>query len=858
MLRLRKRTSPKIRYAGSCIQQNHGEPLEGHGYSLWDLSTYTYEFKEIPNNYGYFTIDIVKGKLSTELTKMPSKVRLRVNCHETIATEVKQVISDLKTKADIIDISYERIEPDTNKLLTNNISKHIVLAKLADVAHQNELIKKYVVETLKISDADKLKHILKINKETNKLIESEELPKSYLWKPIRFEFDNMFTYGEGNVIDFTQMNGIYGIFGPNRIGKSSILSAFIFCLFDKFDRGFKGSHVLNSQKSSFRCKLEFELSGTRYYIERSGEAGRTGNVKVSVKFWKLENGEEIELHGTERRDTNEIIRSYIGTYEDFILTAASFQNVKNLTSFIDMGNSERKDLLVKFIGLNVFDKLHDKGNERYREISTILKSHSDRDYGEKLSQCKESLEQIHTLFGVREKLVNELQEKITTINEKIVKETSNYIKLEKISSTNLEELQKKLEKSSGSLENKKDELEKNKEKLNKLQTEIEKIAEKINKVNSNLMESYKKYKSLSNQIKEFTGKVDLKRAEIKGKLEKVEKLKIHKYDPNCKFCVDNPFVKDAYKARDELEEDKIEANKMMKKWDELQSQLKKYEWAEAAYEEHTNLLTSRNNLKDAHSELTQKDSELLNELKDTELLVKKNKEEIEIYKRNEESIKFNATVKDKINKFNLELSQIKIELKNANVSLLEVSNAKGHCESEIKKLTGLLEEIKKLEQDAEAYKYYLSSVSRDGIPYQVICSTVPAIEQEVNSILSQVVDYTVQFETDGKNIVPYVAYDYGRWPIELTSGFERFVASIVIRVSLMNISNLPKPNFISIDEGFGTLDPDNLASMTSFFTFLKHNFDFVLIISHLDELKDAVDKQIEITRIGNFSRAKYE
>ena len=843
---------------GSLIQQNHGESLEEHGYSLWDLSTYTYTFKEIPNNYGYFTIDIVKGKLSTDLEKMPAKVRLRVNCHETVATEVKQVISDLRTKADIIDISYERIEPDTNKLTTNNISKHIVLTKLTDVKHQNELIKKYITETLKIEDGDKLKHVLKINKEINKLIDGEGLPKSYLWKPIRFEFDNMFTYGEGNVIDFTKMNGVYGIFGPNRIGKSSILSALTFCLFDKFDRGYKGSHVLNSQKTSFRCKLEFELLGTKYYIERKGEAGRNGNVKVSVRFWKFENGEEIELHGEDRRDTNEIIRLHVGTYEDFILTAASIQSAKNLTSFIDMGNSERKDLLVKFIGLNVFDKLHDKGNEKYREISAILKSHNDRDYGEELKQCNESLEQIKTLFEVREKLVNELQEKISTINEKIIKETSNYIKLEEISSSSLEELQERLEKSKNTLEKKKDEVDKNKEKINKLQSEIEKITEKINKVNSNLMESYKKYKSLSNQIQKFKGEMDLKKAEIKVKLEKVEKLKTHRYNRQCKFCVENPFVQDAYKARDELEDDKVEVNKMMQKWDELQSQLKEYEWAETAYEEHANLLSSKNNLKDTHSELSQKDTKLSNELKNIELLIKKNEEEIEIYKRNEESIKSNVKVKNKINKLNLELSQIKIDLKNANGALLEVSNKKGQCESEIKKLTGLLEEVKGLEQDVESYKYYLSAVSRDGIPYQVICSTVPEIEKEVNSILSQVVDFTVQFETDGKNIVPYITYDYGRWPIELSSGFERFVASIVIRVALMNISNLSKPNFISIDEGFGTLDPDNLASMASFLTFLKNNFDFVLIISHLFELKDAVDAMIEITRSGNFSQVKYE
>jgi len=42
------------------------------------------------------------------------------------------------------------------------------------------------------------------------------------------------------------------------------------------------------------------------------------------------------------------------------------------------------------------------------------------------------------------------------------------------------------------------------------------------------------------------------------------------------------------------------------------------------------------------------------------------------------------------------------------------------------------------------------------------------------------------------------------------------------------------------------------------FQFLKNNFDFILIISHLDALKDAVDKQIEITKEGNFSKLIFE
>jgi DNA repair exonuclease SbcCD ATPase subunit len=74
-----------------------------------------------------------------------------------------------------------------------------------------------------------------------------------------------------------------------------------------------------------------------------------------------------------------------------------------------------------------------------------------------------------------------------------------------------------------------------------------------------------------------------------------------------------------------------------------------------------------------------------------------------------------------------------------------------------------------------------------------------------------------------------------------------------MRVALLNASNLPKSNFLLIDEGFGTLDSDNLASMQTMFTMLKTQFDFIFIVSHLDTARDMVDNSIEIKRTDGYS-----
>ena len=50
-----------------------------------------------------------------------------------------------------------------------------------------------------------------------------------------------------------------------------------------------------------------------------------------------------------------------------------------------------------------------------------------------------------------------------------------------------------------------------------------------------------------------------------------------------------------------------------------------------------------------------------------------------------------------------------------------------------------------------------------------------------------------------------------------------------------------------VDEGFGKLDPQNLEAISMMFDYLKSVFDHVIVISHLDIMKDLVDNIIEIT-----------
>ena len=75
-----------IAYAGSLIQQNHGEALD-HGILVWDLPDKSADFVEIENNYGYVTFEVDNAKIINSPYRVPRKPRVRIKFNDTDASE---------------------------------------------------------------------------------------------------------------------------------------------------------------------------------------------------------------------------------------------------------------------------------------------------------------------------------------------------------------------------------------------------------------------------------------------------------------------------------------------------------------------------------------------------------------------------------------------------------------------------------------------------------------------------------------------------------------------------------------------------------------------------------------------------
>tara|TARA_Y100001938_G_scaffold104296_1_gene142388 strand:- start:1724 stop:4876 length:3153 start_codon:yes stop_codon:yes gene_type:complete len=843
-----------IAYCGSLVQQNHGEGLS-HGYLLWDVPKRESKYIEVPNDYGYITLDIDGGELP-QIDKMPKKARVRVRASNTKPSELKKCLAILHKKYGIKEMMVTRTDAIYNNDRVRN--KTISVGDVSNSDVQFNLIREYLDSNHHVTDDVMLK-IKNINESLNQSIPEEEIYRNVHWKLKTFEFENMFSYGENNKVDFRKLNGIVGIFAPNASGKSSLLDALSFCLFDTCTRAFRAENVLNNKKGNFSCKLNFEVDGQDYFIEKKAKKQRKGNVKVDIDFYTIDDtGEKVSMNGDQRRTTQVNIRKVIGTYDDFILTALSSQT--NNSVFIDKTQKEKKTLLAQFMGLEIFDKLWSSANEEIREVAAILKNFKKNDWERELSDIKTDKENFE---DKHEKLLEaqDVIDKTKKLEEDSIRDLTRKLKSIDKSISNIDELEEERD----NLNNSIDSLKKQRtQEIEIYHDRINNKKELDNKISyheqNNTIEEYKRAVEIDNKGSELKQELESLKQSVGVKLEKIKKLGDLEYDESCEYCMKNPFTLDAIETKKSIDIDKTKVKDLLKRIDGY-NKWHNNNWIKID-SGHTDLTETTNAL--------DKITLLINESKQsTQLLDEKqknyfnqlkfNEEKIQKYYEQEQDVVYNSNIEKEIKTIESNLNDTNYKLDKVNKEINSVFAEIKVLDTKRKNILDNIDKVADLEKKYEAYEYYLDAVKRDGVPYELITKALPTIEGEVNNILSQLVDFQMVFEMDGKNINNFIVYDDDNiWPLELSSGMERFISSLAIRVGLINVSNLPRSNFLAIDEGWGTMDSDNLNSVYSLFQYLKSQFQFTLIVSHIDSMRDAVDTLLEVKKEKGFSNIIFD
>jgi len=195
------------------------------------------------------------------------------------------------------------------------------------------------------------------------------------------------------------------------------------------------------------------------------------------------------------------------------------------------------------------------------------------------------------------------------------------------------------------------------------------------------------------------------------------------------------------------------------------------------------------------------------------------------------------------------------ELESCKTSTFEYYRQVGSLEQKVEEIKSAKEDYIQLRREYAAYDLFMRCMYSNGIAYDIIKKKIPVINQEVAKMLANIVDFEIFFSSNGNKLDIFIKHpQHDERPIEMGSGAEKTVAAMAIRLALLSVSSLPKGDVFILDEPGTALDEENIEGFIRILELIKVYFKNVLLISHLDSLKDCVDMQVVIEKKAGYAK----
>ena len=844
----------KVWYAGSTVQQNFGESRL-KGYLMWnimDKDKHIVEKRLFESPRPFVTIRLNKNGTLPKVS-VPKNSRLRLVCdHNLPIAKLKRACDYAKVKWDCFSVSFVNNYSGPHSSVKVATGKAI---NMRDEKNQEKFLREYMEN--KEIDSEVRERVVELSREYLKKISADDISRNVVWDIRKMQWNYLFNYGKGNSIDFSKLNGLVGIFGKNYSGKSSVIDAALFGLFNDTSKGErKNVHIINQNQEKALCKLEIAVGDDIYKIARSIEKTKT-SAKTDLDFTKMSLGVHAESkNGETRNKTDENIQKIFGSMSDFMMTSLSAQN--DSFGFINEGSTKRKEILAKFLDLQVFDQMHKLAKQDSSELRGVIKHLNSADSEKKLKRAQGELSEIlediqdqrEACDKHRARLEILLKEQ-KMINDQVKAASQREIdidslKSQKLASENaLQGASKKKLDLEYSLESKRAEIA-NTELL--LETESSLASSAKTKLEA--VEMHKK------DIKETQKEFDKLRRKQTSLQSKIDLLHDHEYDPDCEYCSNNEFVKQAEQA-------KIDILSVDEDLENTGDRLAKMKSSLEAYDVNYLLATiesfeMRSKNLDSLSSIVEKEMlQLQNANSSIELntnKITKVSADIKYYNDNIEAYENLVSLRGDLVAINKTVDIKKAEIKKCDDKVLEYMSEKGSATRTIEECRENIKKIQDAERDYIAYDIFVQSTHANGISYEVIKSMLPVINGEIEKILSSIVDFKVFFADEGSKLEIYLQHPkYDPRPLSMGSGAEKTIASMAVRLALVSVSSLPKSQVFILDEPATALDAEHMEGFSRLLQMIKSQFKTVLLITHLDSLKDVVDTTIEIDKVDGYA-----
>ena len=386
-IHLRQMMTPRAGYCGSLIQQNIGESHIGHGYVVWTLTPSTahrplrtappvIEPVDIYNPHGFVRVELDSGGADITVAPLPT------------APLYWEVIHTAATPRAAIDAAIAEYAarfggPPRARRVTAGASA------LAGAAAASTIVKEPAHAETNVADAQTAAASIAAHTEIIRDILSQEEPavidavlamhatklrtggsheaplvRGARIRLTRFEFDNIYAFGPGNVVDFAQLEGaVSGVVAPNHAGKSSLIEALLFALYEAHPRAATKAELIHAGATGCRLALDFEIDGRPARIEK---ACTRGHAQASrYRFWV--GGEERTGGGTP--ETLREIAAVVGDVPAALASSFQLQSASaDGAGFIAARPSERRRILAAALSLGDFAPLE---RETAKELTLL-------------------------------------------------------------------------------------------------------------------------------------------------------------------------------------------------------------------------------------------------------------------------------------------------------------------------------------------------------------------------------------------------------------------------------------------------------------------------------------------------------
>ena len=686
--------------------------------------------------------------------------------------------------------------------------------------------------------------------------------------PQKLTLNNFMSYQKTDPLDFTSFN-IACLTGENGVGKSSLLEAISWALWGKSRAG-SDDDLINLKTDEMWVEFIFQVEGNNYKVIRKRSRKKRGHSELYLYSYNKKTSGFYSISEDKIADTQQKIEKLLKIpYR--IFTNSAYLRQGKADEFTTKTAAERKEILAEILDLKLYDELSKTAREQAKIAKTETESLKiqTKDLKEQISEGPE-VEKEYTklkkqIVTLREKtkkseiVVQKLQAKIvkkqildqkreslaldlveiiregkelkieTQENLAEIKDINQTLKQESEILTNFKKLQD-LQKTEERLAKKQIqvlELIKNRAAIeadkNKIEVQISKIS-KISKCPTCLrkMSKLEAAEIISNLKKELRQDVLTRLAEFNEKIKKIDydKLKHQKI----KQGIDNLRVFESEKNK--LDRDKAILKEKEKAKEKLvkQIQVKKKEYLDKSSE------------------------------------MKKIEEEIKVFTPTELKLK---DQKEKLESLQDQIAEFREKSGILNQKLTQISEFQ-------KRLTEKAKQAEKKERDYDIFLELADIFSKKGIQARILETAIPEIENQTNIVLDKLTQgamritlVTQKKKKTSEDLIEtldiQIKDQLGVRKYEMFSGGEAFRINFALRIALSRFLAQragAKLQFLAIDEGFGTQDETGRRQLVEAINNISKDFEKILVITHIQELKDSFETRIDVTKDEKGSKIK--